>query len=227
MWKTTNLSALKSSQYWNSLPEGFKSTIVEEKVSLPLWTTNQLGIPEIESTNPSDKTIIFKNEIDITKLDNLYNYTQRKWIYLSNRAKADQYFGELDQTNKVLTVNNSNFSAGDKIVGNYTKTVKFDDPTISGRYFSNSPAEWYKPVVILDLGQVNDTRTYDGSFPLTITEIKTIDTISSKNDMVIWARMTDLIDIPVGVGDNSKVLELEEKIGELTKKINKIKEVLG
>lgn len=223
-WKTTDLTALKSSEYWNTFPEGFKQTIVEEKVYLPSWRT-KIGFPLGTIIDTVSRKIIFEKSVGPMDLEYVYNSTTKTWIYLQSQSSNPNFAGTwLDD--KTFQPNTA-WSTSDKLYGSLWATVEFDDPMRNGKSYSDSPIEWSLPVVLLDPKQINDKKTYDGGFPINVVEMSVIAAITKLGNMAIWARITDLVDFPmsgtvVTKQDDAltaKVKKYEDLITELKTKL--------
>lgn len=195
--KTTNLKALMSSSVWSKLDPNFSKTIVEEIPLFPDWIDAQSPLPSCK-INIEKNCIVFDVPIKITDIHQIYNSRKGTWAYLANRPPGDMYRNATMLSDGMTlsfgsSKNLEGFLITDKLAGFVNKTYTVKD-FVGNK--PNLPKEWTRPTFILDLSQLNDATTYDGSFAISECEARSIINLPPN---ILWGYVSDLAATPMSI----------------------------
>ncbi len=191
-WYTTNKTNLVNNPAWQTILDYAKTnnfgidTIEERLPYLPTQYDKYLNV----SVNPVKTAITTLQSVFPIKVDAINSVIElgdgyERFTISSLRSKS---------LNKTIYVNNTSNPLGGKVDGNkiYLNTkldprLNYDDVfgTCEGEVtaleyytccgFPATPnAYWTKPVLIVDISQIFDKKTYDGSFPLLVTQANSV-----------------------------------------------------
>jgi hypothetical protein len=240
MWYTDNLSNLKNTEAYKALVKYSNSNnigiidIKEHKYTYPTYYTSgilvgdtpQVGTGIISpaysiTTIDIEKSIItFSKEITPYELINFFIVVNNKNILIYSKTSSTLSGKWIDPLHfkfdykipigTVITSMRGNLSGEVNPVTfyNYCKGI-VSNPV---------PTEWTRPIIVADLSQVFDTKTYDGSIAVYTIQASALNTWIN-NPSVIWCPLDELF-FSSKISTNA---EPEIKIEE--NKILKIKEL--
>ncbi len=221
-WKTTNLAALKQMPAWATLEKNVQDSIEEDFPKLSDWKYTHGSIPTNTYWEAETNTVVFPTPINLADLQQVYDVAIKDWLWLPNRSPGDAYFGELSSDGLRLKVKGLHPTAKktDKLVGIMNMVIPHGSPLINTVTYKDYPPDWTTPIVLLDLNQKDDKTTYDGSFPTTILEMKSLNKNPSS---CLWAKCSDLLylslksDNTVNSGSNNSA-----ELSIMKEKLNKV-----
>lgn len=201
-WKTYNLNATLNSESFKKIQDYAKAhnlvvdNIIEvPPANLPLYKFTRVKLSEYgPKYDPEKGVVTFTKSITGLTLSHILCVRTRKCIYLPGNSFLE---GKVSDDGMVLVLNDKKYAseyatADDVLTGGASKFVTPDEyEKLRGGFTDGDlPIEWTKPLITLDLRQIFDAKTYDGSFPVSIIESKGNLTA---NENFIWCEVEDLL----------------------------------
>lgn len=222
---TTNLAELKASPAWALLSPAAQATVREVKLTFPTVRVNSIPIPK-GKINASNNTVVFEAPVKKEEILQIYNNTRKSWVYLAGTAYGNSDYGRIEVSSDGLVVTPAVSLAGcaetDVLSGALSQVFTVFD-VINTRFSVEMPVEWTRPVIIIDPNQFNDTRTYDGAFPVTVCEARSL---RSAPGSILWMFISDfnnpVTSGTVTVTQKVDTTELKSAYAELGKVIDKL-----
>lgn len=224
-WKTTNLSALKYSPVWPTLPEASRASIAEGLPALSVWRNPHSLIPSGTRYDSAANAIVFPEPVELSRIASVHNATTGEWMWLPNSGHA--YAGVLSTDGRTLTLNSTHPKSKDTDVlsGGYTSDVLASDSAASAGW-TDVPADWLRPLLLVDLRQINDAKTYDGALPACIVEARNVR--PTLPEYMVWTTLPDLIGgLAQGAGDTAALATANTRITQLEAQIEQVRKAVA
>lgn len=234
-WKTYNLGEMLNSDAFKKAQDYAKEynlsvdSIVEvPRKELPLYKFTRVKLSDYGMKyNPELGAMVFTKSILGLTLSHILCARTKKFVYFPGNSFLE---GKISADGMMLVLNDKKYAADsltadDTFTGGASKMVGPDEyEKLRGGFTDGDlPLEWTKPVVVLDLRQIFDSRTYDGSFPVSIMEAKNVLT-PDKN--FIWCEVSDLIFSSKGTAPVEDSHKYIIEISELKGRINKLESAI-
>lgn len=187
-WHTSSKSALEKHPAFAALPESFRASVTEALPALSIWRKSG-PLPVGTRWDVASNSIVFQDPIQLDRLTLVRDSTTSEWLWLANRAPDDPYSGTLSADGRSLCVNGTHAraSASDSLAGTYARDVTAAE---AGGSSQDAPADWTRPVLVLDLAQINDARLYDGAFPAYCQEARAITSATPAH--LLWCYVSEI-----------------------------------
>lgn len=247
IWKTFDLNKVLNGDSFKKIQEfaNVNNLTIDDIVESEQINFSLYEMPiTMESYNPkfdAEKNIItFSKSIkDLKNIVFIRSETSQEWIYYPTNPYLGGTISEDGLTLHLMEQKYYSASKStDKIGGSAKKLVDLDEYQQLRRGFEypNLPREWTKPILVLDLNQVFDNKTYDGSFPVWISPASILYKVSKEkaDSNLLWCFIEDAIfskNIKTQNGDTQKytneIAVLKKELEISINKINQIKQIIS
>lgn len=215
-WHTSSKAALQQHPAFAAMDESFRASVTESVPALSIW--RKAGpLPTGTRWDVATNSVIFPEPIELARLGNVYDATAKGFLYIPN------YVGY----GATLSADGLSLRCGlrldahntDTLTGTYARDVTASEVTGNN---SDAPADWMRPVLVLDLTQLNDSRLYDGAFPAYCIEARTVTARTPAH--CLWCYVSEIATgsaapAVVDTATRARVAQLEAAIAQFNKSV--------